>query len=52
MIKIQAEANVPTEHGTFRMIAFSENENDWMPHMAIVAENTVCSKPVRVRFHS
>jgi GTP cyclohydrolase II len=40
MIKIQAEANVPTEHGTFRMIAFSENENDWMPHMAIVAENT------------
>ena len=52
MIKIQAEANVPTEHGTFRMIAFSENENDWMPHMAIVAENTDFSKPVNVRFHS
>lgn len=52
MIKIQAEANVPTEHGTFRMIAFSENENDWMPHMAIVAENTDFTKPVNVRFHS
>lgn len=52
MIKIQAEANVPTEHGTFRMIAFSENTNDWMPHMAIVAENTDFSKPVNVRFHS
>lgn len=52
MIKIQAEANVPTEHGNFRMIAFSEESNDWMPHMAIVAENTDFSKPVNVRFHS
>ncbi|MDN4014657.1 GTP cyclohydrolase II [Chryseobacterium gambrini] len=52
MIKIQAESNVPTEYGTFRMIALSENENDWMPHMAIVAENTDFSKPVNVRFHS
>ena len=52
MIKIQAEANVPTEHGNFRMIAFSEDENDWMPHMAILAENTDFSQPVNVRFHS
>ncbi len=52
MIKIQAESNVPTEYGTFRMIALSENENDWMPHMAIVAEKTDFLKPVNVRFHS
>ena len=52
MIKKQAEANVPTEFGNFRMIAFSDNENDWMPHIAIVAENTDFSKPVNVRFHS
>lgn len=52
MLKIQAEANVPTEHGNFRMIAFSEEENDWMPHMAIIAENTDFSQPVNVRFHS
>ena len=52
MIKKQAEANVPTEYGNFRMIAFSENENDWMPQMALVAENTDFSKPVNVRFHS
>ena len=52
MIKIQAEANVPTEYGNFRMIAFSENDNDWMPQMALVAENTDFSKPVNVRFHS
>ena len=52
MIKIQAEANVPTEYGTFRMIAFSETEKDWMPHMAFLAENTDFSKIVNVRFHS
>lgn len=52
MIKIQAEANVPTEYGNFRMIAFSEESTDWMPQMAIIAENTDFSKPVNVRFHS
>lgn len=52
MLKIQAESNVPTAFGTFRIIAFSESENDWMPHMAIVAENTDFAKPVNVRFHS
>lgn len=52
MIKIQAEANVPTDYGNFRMIAFSEESNDWMPHMAIIAENTDFSKPINVRFHS
>lgn len=52
MLKIQAEANVPTEYGNFRMIAFSEDESDWMPHMAIIAENTDFSQPINVRFHS
>ncbi|KQK24273.1 hypothetical protein AR438_16720 [Chryseobacterium aquaticum] len=52
MIKIQAEANVPTEYGNFRMIAFSEESTNWMPHMAIIAENTDFSNPVNVRFHS
>lgn len=52
MIEIQAEANVPTEYGNFRMIAFSEESTNWMPHMAIIAENTDFSNPVNVRFHS
>lgn len=52
MLKIQAEANVPTEYGNFRMIAFSEDESDWMPHMAIIAESTDFSQPINVRFHS
>lgn len=52
MLKIQAESNVPTEYGEFRMIAFAEDQDDWMPHMAIVAKNTNFSEPVNVRFHS
>lgn len=52
MIKKQAEANFPTDYGMFRMIAFSEKEKDWMPHFALIAENTDLSKVVNVRFHS
>lgn len=50
--KIQAEANVPTEYGDFRMLAFSENENDWTPQIVLIAKNTDFSKVVNVRFHS
>lgn len=52
MVKRQAESNVPTEFGKFRITAYSEVETDWMPHIAIIAENTDLSKPVNVRFHS
>ena len=52
MIKKQAEANFPTDNGRFRMIAFSEEEKDWMPHFALIAEDTDLSKIVNVRFHS
>lgn len=52
MLEIQAEANVPTEFGNFRIIAFSKNSQDWMPHLAIIAENTNLNEPVNVRLHS
>ncbi|MDY3337623.1 GTP cyclohydrolase II [Riemerella anatipestifer] len=52
MLKIQAEANIPTDFGVFKMIAFSDNEMDWTPHIALIAENTDFSKVVNVRFHS
>lgn len=52
MLKIQAEANVPTEFGTFRILAISEDLKDWMPHLALIAEGTDFTKPVNVRFHS
>lgn len=52
MLQIQAQSNVPTDFGEFRMMAFSENEKDWMPHMALVAKNTDFDKPINVRIHS
>ncbi|MDY3316176.1 GTP cyclohydrolase II [Riemerella anatipestifer] len=52
MLKIQAEANIPTDFGIFKMIAFSDNEMDWTPHIALIAKNTDFSKVVNVRFHS
>lgn len=52
MVKKQAEANFPTDYGTFQMIAFSEHETDWMPHFALIAKNTDLRKTVNVRFHS
>lgn len=52
MLKIQAESNVPTTYGIMRMIAISEKADDWMPHLALVAENTDLTKTVNVRIHS
>ena len=52
MLKIQAQANVPTEFGEFKMMAFSEDDKNWMPHMALIAKNTNLNQPVNVRIHS
>ncbi len=52
MIKKQAESNVPTEYGLFKMIAFAEDVNDWMPQVALISESTNFDQPVNVRFHS
>ncbi|MBC8883490.1 GTP cyclohydrolase II [Flavobacterium piscinae] len=52
MLKNQVETILPTEWGNFRMIAYSENEEDWMPHLALIHENTDFEKPVPIRLHS
>lgn len=52
MIKKQAESNIPTDFGIFKMIAYSEDETNWMPHIALISPKTDFSKPVNVRFHS
>lgn len=52
MLKIQAQSNIPTDFGMFTVYAFSENENDWSPHLVWVAEKTDFTKTVNVRFHS
>lgn len=52
MLKLQAESNVPTQFGEFRMMAFSEDDKNWMPHMALIAKDTNLEKPTNVRIHS
>lgn len=48
----QAEAIIPTQYGNFNMIAFAEQANDWMPHLALVHEKMNPNQPVLVRIHS
>lgn len=52
MLKIQAQSKIPTDYGIFTVYAFSESEDDWSPHLALVAENTDFTSTVNVRFHS
>lgn len=52
MLKIQAKSNIPTDFGMFTFYAFSENENDWNPHLVWVAQKTDFTNIVNVRFHS
>ena len=51
MIK-QAEALIPTRHGSFRMVAYSDLPNDQTPHIAIVHPEVDFTLPVYVRIHS
>jgi GTP cyclohydrolase II len=51
MIK-QAEALIPTQHGSFRMIAYSDLSDDQTPHIAIVHPEADFKNPVFVRIHS
>ena len=51
-VKKQAEALIPTPWGNFRMIAFSEREEEWMPHLALIHENCNIAEPVLTRIHS
>ena len=48
----QADAMIPTPWGNFRMFAYTDNPNDWMPHLALVHEGFDPTKPVVVRIHS
>lgn len=47
----RAEADIPTALGTFRLIAFSEREEDYAPHLAIIKPWKE-GEAVNVRLHS
>ncbi|MBK7874104.1 MAG: GTP cyclohydrolase II [Saprospiraceae bacterium] len=48
----QADAVIPTPWGNFRMIAFADREDNWMPHLALIHEHFDHTKPALVRMHS
>jgi 3,4-dihydroxy 2-butanone 4-phosphate synthase/GTP cyclohydrolase II len=48
----QAEAIIPTPHGDFRMIAFSDKSNDYAPHFALVHPEMDPNQDVLIRLHS
>lgn len=52
LIKKQAEALIPTPWGNFTMMAFAYQEEDWMPHLALVHEDFTPGQPTLVRLHS
>lgn len=52
LFRKQAEALIPTPWGNFRMLAFAEDANDWMPHIALVHEQADLNRPLLTRIHS
>ncbi|WPP51649.1 GTP cyclohydrolase II [Catalinimonas niigatensis] len=48
----QAETNLPTRFGTYKMIGYAGEADNPMPHLAMVSEKTDFTKPVLVRIHS
>lgn len=50
--KKQAEASIPTPWGVFNMLAFAKEEEDWMPHLALVHEDFTPANIVLTRIHS
>lgn len=52
IVKQQAKAMIPTPWGNFEMIAFSEKNDEWMPHLALVHEDFNPDEPVLIRIHS
>ena len=51
VLEKQAEAVIPTDYGSFRLVAFAENDSSEMPHLAIIKE-PMQDGPVLVRLHS
>lgn len=51
-LKRQAEAHIPTPWGNFRMLAYAESEEEWMPHIALVHEDYKEGEPTLIRLHS
>lgn len=52
LLKRQAEALIPTNWGKFRMIAYANGSDEWMPHLALIHEKTKMNNGILTRIHS
>lgn len=43
---------IPTPWGNFRMLAYAETDDEWMPHLALVHEDYREDEPTLIRLHS
>jgi len=50
--KKEAEAIIPTDWGAFRMIAYTSEQLEYVPHVAMVHPDIDVTQPVVVRIHS
>ena len=51
-VKRQAEALIPTDWGNFKMVAFADEPQEWMPHLALIHEKTNLEEGILIRIHS
>jgi GTP cyclohydrolase II len=51
-IKREVSVNLPTADGDFDFIAYSNEDNQAMPHLALLAKGTDLNEIVNVRIHS
>ncbi|MEM9820981.1 MAG: GTP cyclohydrolase II [Bacteroidota bacterium] len=51
-MKRQAQTTIPTQWGNFKMVAYSTDINEPMPHLAMVHEDFNPEVPTLVRIHS
>jgi GTP cyclohydrolase II len=51
-MKKQVEAQIPTQHGHFRLAAYAHRRTDRLPHLALISERIDIEEPVIVRIHS
>ena len=51
-MKLQARAKLPTRYGTFDILAYAHDQNEPMPHLALMHAKIDTSVPVLLRIHS
>ncbi len=52
MFKKQVESTIPTAYGEFRILAYSEDDKDLTPHIALIKEPVDLNSAVLLRIHS